>query len=181
MARHTLAHARSRRRCGQGRPSPISPGADVARVSPVPVQMWRGRAQSVPAQMWQGRAQSVPARMWHGGRVVQTLSKAWRARASRFLAQGRGRVEQPRERQDGPARNTQSVARSVRNAALPPQGPGVRVIARVRLRVCDCARVLARKGAGGRTGSTRPHRAGLSTPRRTHPSRRRPSAAPPRP
>jgi hypothetical protein len=35
--------AQSRCRCGQGDPSP---GADVARASPVPVQMWQGRAQS---------------------------------------------------------------------------------------------------------------------------------------
>ena len=29
----------SRRRCGRGEPSP---GADVARVSPIPAQMWQG-------------------------------------------------------------------------------------------------------------------------------------------
>jgi hypothetical protein len=38
----------SRGTCGEGEPSP---GADVAGVEPVPVQMWQGRAQS---QMWRG-------------------------------------------------------------------------------------------------------------------------------
>ena len=73
--------AESRRRCGNGEPSPgadvgssepspgadvaaaePSPGADVAAVSPVPVQMWQ-RPSPVPAQMWQ-RPAPVPAQMW---------------------------------------------------------------------------------------------------------------------
>jgi hypothetical protein len=40
----------ARCRCGRGEPSP---GADVAGVSPVPVQMWAG-ASPVPVQMWAG-------------------------------------------------------------------------------------------------------------------------------
>ena len=72
---HEQRRAQSRRRCGSGAPSP---GADVAAVCPVPVQMWQRCAQSrrrcgsgapspgadvaavcpVPAQMWQRCAQS---------------------------------------------------------------------------------------------------------------------------
>jgi hypothetical protein len=64
----------------------VSPGADVAGVSPVPVQMWQGRAQSrcrcgrgepspgadvaevslVPMRMWQGQPQAAAAQMWQG-------------------------------------------------------------------------------------------------------------------
>ncbi len=45
---------RSRYRCGRGE---CSPDADVAAVSPVPVQMWAG-VSPVPVQIWQGGAQS---------------------------------------------------------------------------------------------------------------------------
>ena len=40
---HTGTVQDARCRCGRGEPSP---GADVARASPVPVQMWQGRARS---------------------------------------------------------------------------------------------------------------------------------------
>jgi hypothetical protein len=48
----------SRRRCGQGEPSP---GADVGVVSPVPVQMWQ-EASAVPAQTWQTTFQPAARR-----------------------------------------------------------------------------------------------------------------------
>jgi hypothetical protein len=48
--------AMSRCRCGRGEPSP---GADVAGVSPVPVQMWQG-VRPVPVQMWQGLEERKP-------------------------------------------------------------------------------------------------------------------------
>jgi hypothetical protein len=52
--------------------SPVGPGADVARASLVPAQMWQGQAQSqcrcgrvspVPVQMWE-RVGPVPVQMW---------------------------------------------------------------------------------------------------------------------
>jgi hypothetical protein len=52
----------------------VSPGADVAGVSPVPVQMWPGAdvagVSPVPVQMWPGAdvggVSPVPVWMWEG-------------------------------------------------------------------------------------------------------------------
>ncbi len=79
-----MLRGESRCRCGRGEPSPgadvagvrpvpvqmgqcceASPGADVAGARPVPVQMWQGRAPLVPVQMWAG-ASAVPVQMWAG-------------------------------------------------------------------------------------------------------------------
>jgi hypothetical protein len=56
------------------RPDEPSPGADVGRTSPVPVQMWEGepspgadvgRTSPVPVRMWAG-VSPVPVQMWEG-------------------------------------------------------------------------------------------------------------------
>ena len=52
----------------QSRCSEPSPGADVAGVGPVPVQMWAGTGP-VPVQMWAG-ASPVPVQMWAGASPV---------------------------------------------------------------------------------------------------------------
>ena len=67
--RATLARARhwcaqSRCRCGRGEPSP---GADVAGVSPVLVQMWQGRAPSQPSC---GRGEPSPSPVVAGASPV---------------------------------------------------------------------------------------------------------------
>ena len=53
-------YAQSRRRCGSGEPSP---GADVAAVSPVSVQMWQRCGEPSPGADVAG-VSPVPAQMW---------------------------------------------------------------------------------------------------------------------
>jgi hypothetical protein len=86
-AQCSRAACQTRCRCGRGEPSP---GADVAQVSPIPVQMWKGRGE--PHIMLYCRPCREPC-VWHRG----ALRTARRTRASQIgLA--------------GPARSTAAVA-----------------------------------------------------------------------
>jgi hypothetical protein len=83
-ASYESACVKSRCRCGRGEPSP---GADVAGVSPVPVQMWQGRGQSrcrcgkVEASPGADVAGVSPVPVRGGGAMLAAVAGARRHRA----------------------------------------------------------------------------------------------------
>jgi hypothetical protein len=128
VRRYRRNGAQSRCRCGSGWPSP---GADVAGVRPVPVQMWQGCAP-VPGQMWEGaspvlmqmwqRMGPVPVQMWHGWAQSRCRCGMGGPSADADMATGTGPV---------PVQMWQGWARS-------------------RCRQCElCAQSRCRRGSGG--------------------------------